>query len=139
MNSMPITHGEVRRFVLVGGVGFCVDGGILVLLYQHLGLGVLVARLVSFSLAGTTTWYLNRRLTFNPPLSSRPRDEWTRYLAVNGLGALLNLSVFILVIELVPSLAPYPLIVLAMAALVALIFNFLGSKFLVFNKEQAGP
>ena len=139
MNSMPITQSEVRRFVLVGGVGFCVDGGILMLLYQHLGLGVLVARLVSFSLAGTTTWYLNRRLTFTPPLSSRPRDEWTRYLAVNGLGALLNLSVFILAIEMVPSLAPYPLIAFAIASLVALVFNFLGSKYLVFHREQTGP
>ncbi len=138
MNRMPITHSELSRFVLVGGVGFCVDGGVLLLLHQHLGLGILLARLVSFSLAGTTTWYLNRRLTFNAPLPRRPRDEWTRYLAVNGLGALLNLSVFILIIQLFPSLAPYPLLVLAIAALTALIFNFLGSKYFVFHKEQAG-
>lgn len=139
MNSMQITHGELSRFVLVGGVGFCVDGSILVLLHQHLGLGILIARLVSFSLAGTTTWYLNRHLTFNVPLLRRPRDEWTRYLAVNGIGALLNLSVFMLLIQIFPSLAPYPLLVLAIAALAALIFNFLGSKYFVFHKEHADP
>ena len=68
-------QGIFGRFVIVGGVGFCVDGGILVLLHQYFGLGILVSRLFSFLVAGTTTWYLNRRLTFQTGLHTTQVKE----------------------------------------------------------------
>ena len=136
VNFLPRTHGEFGRFFLVGGTGFCVDAAFLALLHHLLGLDVVPARLISFVIAATVTWYLNRRYTFKLRAAQRTRDEWSRYLVVNGLGAVLNFTIFIWLLSAFPYLAPYPLLILAIASAVALIFNFLGSKYLVFHKVQ---
>jgi len=90
------------------------------------------ARAISFAIAVTATWYMNRRWVFERnavPVSGR---EYSSYFVVQILGAIINLSVFVAVIELLPDLATLPVIPLAIGAAAALLFNFTMSSRFVF-------
>ncbi len=127
------TSQQAIRFGAIGVVGFFVDGGILTLLNSAFGIDLLRSRLVSFGVAVTATWYLNRQHTFSDRKSKRGAHEWMRYVIVNGLGALLNMAIFFFLIYKVDALAAIPLVPLGIAAGFALVFNFLMSKHLAFR------
>ena len=130
---------EAWLFALVGAVGFAVDGGFLVLSHKQLGLDWPAARLLSFTVAATVTWLLNRSLTFGGRSGPIRLSEWRRYLAVNGIGAVLNLGIFLALIELVPAFRKHPVGALAVAAAIALAFNFFGSRSFAFKIGMADP
>ena len=54
---------QVARFLIVGTVGFAIDGGLLYLLVRT-DVDPYLARGLSFPPAVTATWYLNRVWTF---------------------------------------------------------------------------
>jgi putative flippase GtrA len=127
---------EVITFGAIGTIGFLVDGGLLTLLHSLLDLDLLSSRLCSFSVAVTVTWYLNRSYTFPDQKDEQALHEWTRYAALNGLGALLNLAIFFWLIFEFRALAAVPLVPLAIASLVAMVFNFLVSKYIAFRAAR---
>lgn len=124
---------EAWLFTLIGAAGFGIDAGLLMLGHQLLGLGWPVARVISFSAAATVTWLLNRTLTFKDRSGTAKASEWRRYVAVNGVGAVLNLGIFLALIQYVPMFEDRALPALAVAACIALAFNFLGSRTVVFR------
>lgn len=128
---------QASRFVLVGAIGFLVDGGILMLLHHGFDVNLLQARLVSFAAAVTVTWYLNRQHTFAAHKAANAMDEWWRYTVVNGIGALINLGLFLWLVYRFTVLATWPIVALAMAATVALVFNFFASRHLAFRAGQS--
>src|SRR5262245_32193182 len=84
------TMKQFRRFGTVGILGFCIDGGILLFLVQF-GSNPNVARLVSFAIAVSITWYLNRAWTFvTPRYDSNRGKQYLVYLGVQIAGALTN-------------------------------------------------
>lgn len=133
------TREEILRFALVGAVGFAVDGSILVTLFQLLDWEILSSRLISFSAAATVTWLLNRLFTFSHRKSSRRLFEWSRYVAVNTLGAVINLGIFLWLMQYLPETGIYPLFGLGVAASISLLANYLGSKYIAFHRSQAIP
>lgn len=118
-----VKYPRLLRFALVGGVGFIVDATVLTLLVNGMGYGHYASRAVSFTLAVTVTWLLNRRWVFQA--GSPTRREYSGYFAVQLLGASINLGVYVLVIELVPPLARIPVVPLAVGAAVAMFSNYL--------------
>lgn len=128
---------QAVSFVVVGGIGFFVDGGILTVLNSFYGLELLPARMASFSVAVTVTWMLNRARTFADRKDHRVVREWSRYAAVNGIGALLNLGIFFWLLHRFSTLNDVPLVPLAIAASAALIFNFFASRHIAFRYPQA--
>lgn len=133
---MRSTGRQASSFAMIGGIGFIVDGGILTILNSFFEVELLPARLVSFSAAVTTTWLLNRHRTFADRKEPRLVREWSRYAAVNGIGALLNMGIFFWLVARYEMLAEVPLVPLGIAASVALIFNFFASKYVVFRYPQ---
>ena len=127
---------QAGRFFIVGSIGFFVDGGILTVLHSIFEFSLLQARLVSFAAAVTMTWYLNRKHTFTDSRDSRAVREWTRYAVVNGIGAMLNLGIFLWLVYRFNVLASWPIVPLAMAASIALVFNFFASRHLAFRHGQ---
>ena len=124
---------QPARFALIGGAGFVVDGGILTLLNSLAGMGLAASRFWSFGAAVTLTWLLNRRYTFAERRSTARVAEWTRYALVNAVGALLNLGIFLVLVYRSAFFARFPLIPLAIAASVALVFNFTASRQVAFR------
>ena len=127
---------QAANFALIGAVGFAVDGGVLTLLHGMTAMSVVEARLVSFPAAVTVTWWLNRQHTFREQKDQRVVREWLRYFVVNGLGALVNLSIFIWLVGRWPLLSAHPVLPLALASAAAILFNFTGSRLLVFRGER---
>jgi putative flippase GtrA len=125
---------DVSRFVLVGSVGFTIDGGIMLLLMKF-GHSVIEARLTSFAAAVTVTWALNRVWTFSATRRGNKRREYLYYLATQLVGAAINLAIFLVCLSLFPALGAYPLIPFVFGASAALIFNYNVSKHFVFRNE----
>ena len=128
---------QTLSFGAIGAIGFVVDGGILTLLYNLMDVALLPARLCSFAVAVTVTWSLNRRLTFPCAEDEQALRQWTRYATVNGIGALLNLAIFLWLVNRFDVFAAFPLLPLAVASVIAMVFNFLASKYLAFRVARA--
>lgn len=125
------------QFALIGTLGFVVDAGVMLALKPFFGLDPLEARPLSFTAAVTVTWALNRRFTFATAASRQRMREWVRYAAVNGVGALLNLIIFYSLMIYFGALGHHPVVVLAIASLIAMAFNFWGSKTFGFKYNRA--
>ena len=122
------------RFCLVGSVGFLLDAVVLWGL-MALGFAPLVARVFSYLAAATGTWLLNRRYTFDADPQLGLWREWTHYLAVNGLGGGINYLCFALALMTLDAVRAQPVLGVALGSAVALVFNYLANKHLVFRGE----
>jgi putative flippase GtrA len=125
---------KLPGFVVVGAIGFLIDAGILTLLMTGFELDHYSARAISFTVAVTFTWYMNRRWVFEKSTASMSGREYSSYIVVQVIGALINLSIFVAVIEIVPSLTNIPVIPLAVGAIAGLLFNFSASSRFVFSE-----
>ena len=121
----------LTRFAMVGGLGFLVDASVLTLLVNGLAQNHFSARGVSFTLAVTVTWLANRRWTFEP--THNRGKEYVGYIITQIIGAVINLGIYVLLIQLIPELAKLPVVPLACGALIAMIFNFFATRHFVFD------
>ena len=127
-----IFNRDFLRFTAVGVAGFCVDAGILTLLMKS-GWTVIASRAVSFLLAVSVTWLLNKLWTFQGAGKRGAPREYALYVGAQVVGAGINLGVFFVLISLGPSLRELPVIPLAAGAIVSLGFNYLVSKRWIFS------
>jgi putative flippase GtrA len=126
----------VPEFIVVGGIGFIVDATILSTLIHGLDIGPYIARLFSFSGAVTVTWLLNRVWTFSRSMTEHKGSEYSRYIAVQTCGALLNLAIYAVCIRLSPVMEAFPVLALAVGSITAATFNFLGARHFVFTGQS---
>lgn len=130
------------RFCLVGIIGFAIDGGLLYLLVTR-QFDPYLARAISFPVAVSATWYLNRHWAFGigSGIAGKGRD-YRRYLLVQGTGAIGNYLVYALLLVFLDPTASNALAALAVGALVGLAINYTGSRWWVFgyalSPDQAG-
>jgi putative flippase GtrA len=122
--------GQIGRFVVVGAIGFAIDGSLLYLLVRN-GTNPYLARGVSFPPAVTATWYLNRSWTFAAHAGST-HQQYARYITVQIAGALSNYAVYALVLLLIYQTAEKALVALAVGSATGLLVNFVGARTLVF-------
>ena len=118
---------EFIRFVIVGVIGFVVDGGGTWVL-AHLGLPPVAARIPPLLTAIVVTWLLNRSLTFR---TDRPksRAELMRYATVALSSALFNFALYSgLVLLGVPVL-----IAVAIATGLLMLYSFFAYRNVVFR------
>ncbi|MEM7224888.1 MAG: GtrA family protein [Pseudomonadota bacterium] len=127
----PDVIGQFLRFGVVGVIGFVVDAGTLAVLL-NLGLGLYSGRLVSFLLALTVTWALNRRFTFRDKSPERAR-QWGRFAVVATLGGAINYGVYAWMVSHLASVAAWPTIGVAAGSLASYLFNFSASRVFVFR------
>jgi putative flippase GtrA len=121
------------RFGLVGALGFVVDAGVMQLLVSFAGMGAIESRAVSIPTAVFATWLLNRSFTFGKTSEDPALASLLRYAAVSAGGATINFLVYTALVLASSTLAAWPMIPLAIASIVALVFNYLGSKHFAFR------
>lgn len=126
-------RGEVLRFAIVGTLGFITDATVLTGLVAVAGWGPYESRPVSFIVAISLTWLLNRLFTFARRAGPNRRREYLRYLAVETVGVVINFAVYASVLHAEPRLEAYPAVALAAGSLVAMTFNFIGVRWLAFD------
>jgi putative flippase GtrA len=123
-------------FLLVGAAGFVVDASILATLVHGYDWGDYSARFISFGVAVTVTWLLNRSFVFGDNRTHNKRSEYTRYFTVQGMGMAINLLIYSLCIASSEIMDQWPVLALAVGSAVALIFNYTGSRIFVFTADN---
>ena len=127
---------QIPAFAAIGGLGFCVDAGLTVLIASGFGLSPFLARLPAVVAATIATFLLNRAFTF----AGRGLwlHEFGRYVVVAASGQLVNYAVYAAVLTAIGRLglgsAP-ALIAFAVAcgAGAAMGLTFLGFRFFAFR------
>lgn len=120
-------------FAVAGGAGFLVDASVLALFLWATPLGPLVARIFAIAAAMLFTFWLNRTFTFGR--SHRGvAAEGARYGGVGISAALLNYAVYSALVLAFPAL--WPVLAVAVASLVAMVWSLLGYSRFVFDTSS---
>ena len=134
--SLPETQRQLLAFCTIGGVSFLVDNGILSFLTRVAGIDPAIGRIFSISIATVGSWLMNRSLTFRGARGIQPLwVEFLRFCAANGFGNLMNYLAFVLLVHHVGLFARIPELATIIGTAVGLVFNFTGSKYLVFRRS----
>ena len=129
---MPTVSREFLRFCAVGVVGFVVDAGVLQLLTHLAGWDPYSSRVISFLIAASVTWRLNRRYTFSVDEKARLSGEWLRYVSINAIGGSVNYLVYAACIHDFNVVRSHLIIGVALGSAAGLLVNYTASKHLVF-------
>ncbi len=121
---------SLKRYLLMGGCGFLVDGVVLTGL-MAISATAPTARLGSLLCAMTVTWALNRRFSFNTR-TEKSVAEYIRYAVVSGAGAACNYAAYYVLLTCLP-----PLFALCGGTLSAMAWNYCGYRFWVFAPGQS--
>ena len=125
---------RILLFAVVGDAGFLVDAGMLALLLHVSPLGPFSARIVAIAAAMLVTFWLNRTFTFGRSDRSLA-VEGTRYGGVGISAALLNYAVYAVILLVFP--AVWPVLAVAVASVVAMVWSFLGYSRFVFGASAS--
>jgi len=132
LTSLP----QFVRFSIVGAIGFCVDTAVLYAAIYLLSTGPYFGRLLSYLVAASSTWYLNRVITFPDSRGGHKGKEWLKFVAFNSFGGVVNYSTYVLYLRLSgPSLAA-PVIGVGLGACAGLLVNYTLSRHLVFTRAR---
>lgn len=124
------------RFAVVGAAGFVVNEAALYVALKLIHLDPYRGAVFSFFVSVTFTWWGNRVLTFREHAATTARGiatEWTKFVAANGLGFVVNYVVYAGLVSFAPTPAGDPFFALACGTLAGFAFNFVLSKRLVFR------
>jgi putative flippase GtrA len=124
---------RIVRFGLVGCAGFVVDTAVLYLALYELGMSYYGGRIVSYTLAASSTWYMNRRFTFADSRNDNRLGEWARFLMLNLFGGAVNYGVYAAYMRMHTDAMTAPAIGVALGSVAGMFVNFYLSRRLVFN------
>lgn len=134
---------QAAKFFLVGTLNTFIDLGVLNLLIWLSGIaaGIFysVFKTISFLVATINSYFWNRYWTFEKRKEvPRPR-EFFKFLIITSIGLLINVSVASFLVNIIGSQFGITEKIWAnigaiVAAFFAFLWNFLGSKFIVFKK-----
>jgi len=125
--------GEMFRFGVVGTAGFLVDALVLTI-GLHAGAGPWLGRALSYVVAVSVTFSLNRAWTFRAADRSRPMaQDWGLFALVNLVGFACNYGTYAALIAGVPLIREFPVLGVAAGSLAGMAGNFLLSKRYVFK------
>jgi putative flippase GtrA len=139
----PLTTGPpgLRKsfalFVAAATVGFIIDAGVVTALVRGFAWGPWQGRFVSFPLAVTATWWLNRRYAFRGTGGGDRRVEYAAYWAIQLAGAAVNFGIYGLCLHEAPVLASFPFVPVAIGGVAAMLFNFAVARSTVYRAVRA--
>lgn len=123
------------RFCIAGTIGFVVDAGVLELLVRALDANPYTARIGSFLCAATTTWWINRRYTFEAA-HAPTSQEWIGYVGLMLAGAAVNYGVYAAYVAWWDTSRRMLWLGVALGSVAGLAVNFLTSSRLVFGRSR---
>jgi putative flippase GtrA len=105
---------------------------------QLLGLSLYLGRGLSFLVAVTCTWALNRAYTFQEFSSTNRLLEWLRFLGANAVGGSINVGTYIFLVSKSEFVRNHPVIGVAIGSVNGLLVNFCLSKWFAFRQGTRG-
>ena len=128
---------QLTQFLVVGGLGVLVDIAVYYALQLLLGLGHLTARAISFLIAATHNWFLNRRYTFVYGRERAAVGQWASYVLVVLVGFVVNVGTYAALTTQTRTFARHPLLALLMGIVLGTASNFLAARWHVFKGRSA--
>lgn len=137
----PVVY-QFGKFILVGSLNFMIDMGILNFLIFYTGISVGLTQSafkgISFIVAVINSYVWNKFWTFSHSKTNRVGKEFFQFLIISIIGFSINLGVdycFVNILHpfwglLAKSWAQFSAMI---AAIIALFWNFIGYKFIVFE------
>ncbi len=142
--AVPVIY-QFAKFVLVGGLNFLIDMGILNFLVFYTGIYEGLAQTgfkgLSFVVAVINSYLWNKFWTFKRESIETIGKEFFQFLAVSVIGLAINLGVDYVLVNMIPAFGGIPVKTWAQlsamfSAIIALVWNFLGYKFIVFEAPK---
>ncbi len=134
---------QIAKFGLVGALNTLVDLGVLSLLIFRTGIATglfyILFKAISFMVAAVNSYFWNKHWTFEKRDEEFETGEFFKFLSVTVFGFLINVGVASFVVIVIGpkyqiSDELWANIAAIIATLFAFIWNFVGSKFIVFKK-----
>lgn len=134
---------QLMKFAVVGAINTGVDFLVLNLEMALTGITsgtlMLPQNSISFAVATTNSYLLNKRWTFEDSNSQKEGSKFSQFLGVSLIGVIINSSVVYAITTFVSpimNISPqlWANVAKLLATGVSLIWNFLGYKFIVFKK-----
>jgi putative flippase GtrA len=132
--TKKITQFSFVRFCIVGGFVFCLDAAILYICIYGLNCSPKISRVISAICSITISWVLHRNYTFNPPKFNLLL-EYGNYIICSLLSFVINLSVYIILIDKLLICWQYPILALIAATATSMNFSYFFMKKLIFLKK----
>ncbi|PIS42880.1 MAG: GtrA family protein [Candidatus Kerfeldbacteria bacterium CG08_land_8_20_14_0_20_40_16] len=126
---------EIVKFALVGGFNTILDFSVYIILtrfWEFWQKNYLLANFVSFSIAATSSYILNKTWTFRDK-NKRIYIQYPKFILVSVIGLLINETVLYI---LVTHLVIYDLLAKICAVGIAMFWNFSANKFWTFKPEK---
>ena len=134
VNGLPRRPHPALKFALVGAVGFAVDAGLLILLFDIARLDLESSRIAAFVCAASTNWFFNRVYTFaDRDRRGRKSLQWMRFVTSAVISAIPNLGVFFLLMRAFPETTVYALLAMCCGILAGYTCNYQLSRRWVFG------
>jgi dolichol-phosphate mannosyltransferase len=126
------------KFCLVGTSGLLIDTTILVCLTEFLLLDPRVSAVFAFFAAVSWNYFLNRLWTFNVARNLRISYSYASFVCICLIGLGLRIGIMHLLIEYAGMGQDFRYVLASFLGIVsATIFNFIGSKFVVFSRSSS--
>lgn len=122
---------QFMHFAVVGGLGFLADT--LVVYGLRSAVGLYVAGLVSYVVAASVTWILNRVWTFRGLSNGSILRQWVLFMLANLSGFVLNRGTYAILVTFWALAAERPIIAVAAGSIAGMFVNFGMSRRLVFR------
>jgi putative flippase GtrA len=130
-----VTRTRFAKFTAIGIVAFSIDVIVFQATLSLLGMSPYAARVVSFIVATSAAWWLNRSFTFHDADNGRPDLQWARFFAANLVGGAVNYAVFVIVIAAFAIAHTHPVLALAAGSVSGVFFNFTAYRRYVFRTD----
>ena len=127
---------QFMQFALIGAAGFVVDVVVLETMLNLVELDLYSGRVASYLAAATFTWCCNRAITFRKTKTERRRSEWLRFLVANLPGGVVNYGVYTVLVSRIALFGNQPALAVAIGSIAGLLFNFVGSRNVVFTNRD---
>lgn len=141
---VPVFY-QFAKFILVGSLNFLIDMGILNFLIFYTGISAGLTQSgfkgFSFIVAVLNSFVWNKFWTFRRSKTHSVRKEFIQFLIVSTVGFIINVGVDYFFVNVIhpfgglqaKSWAQFSAMI---AAIIALFWNFIGYKFIVFEAKQ---
>jgi dolichol-phosphate mannosyltransferase len=126
-----ITSKQFLLFSLVGALGVVINMGVFYLTMNKLGFLYIPASIVAFCVAVNFNFIMNKIWTFEDIETDRYLTKNIKYIVLNIGGLLINICVLVFLVKFA-HIRPEPAQLIGIFS--GLVFNFFGSKKIVFKK-----
>jgi putative flippase GtrA len=118
----------LAKYATAGFVGAVIDFSILFILTDFVGLHYLVSASISFIIAATVNYWINRHWTFES--TGQRRKQLPVFFTIAILGLLINNNIIFVSVE---KFEMHYLLGKLLAAVIVTSWNFVGNKYLTFR------